>query len=70
MSKKIENQLNKEIFDLTLSFQREFPVIYNNLTETPLFLSYEHNDISDSEFEAYSAFLKAQLKVFQNSKQV
>ncbi|RAJ15351.1 hypothetical protein [Arenibacter echinorum] len=64
-SKKIENQFNKEIFDLTLSFQREFPVIYNNLTETPLFLNYEHNDISDSEFEGYCNFLKAQLQVLK-----
>lgn len=58
------NQLMKEIFDLTLSFQMEFPVIYDNLLETPLFLNYENKGISERELEEYYKFLKAQLRVF------
>lgn len=62
------NQLMKEIFDLTLSFQMEFPVIYDNLLETPLFLNYENKGISEMEFEEYYKFLKAQLRVFTKGK--
>ncbi len=36
-NKRNDNQLLQEIFDLTLSFQMDFPVIYDNLLETPLF---------------------------------
>ena len=36
----------KKIFDLTLSFQMDFPVIYDNLLETPLFLNYENREIA------------------------
>lgn len=67
-SKKTEDQLLKEIFNLTLSFQRKFPVIYNNLLETPLFLNYDQKEISNSEFEEYCKFLKAQLRVFEKEK--
>ena len=59
------NQLMKEIFDLTLSFQMEFPKIYENLLETPLFLNYDSKGISDMEFEEYNKFLKTQLGVLQ-----
>jgi len=51
----------QEIFDLTLSFQTEYPVIYDNLLETPLFLNYENKGISENEFEEYYKFLKVQL---------
>ncbi len=57
------DQLMKEIFDLTLSFQMEFPVIYDNLLETPLFLDYENKGISEMELEEYYKFLKAQLRI-------
>ncbi|MBO0329717.1 hypothetical protein [[Muricauda] lutisoli] len=60
-----DNQLLQEIFDLTLSFQMEFPEIYDNLMETPLFLNYENKGISENEFEEYCKFLKAQLRVFE-----
>lgn len=67
--KRKGNQLIKEILDLTLSFQMEFPVIYDNLLETPLFLSYEDKGgMSEMEFEEYHQFLKAQLQVFTNGK--
>jgi len=69
-NEETENQLMKEIFDLTLSFQMEFPVIYNNLLETPLFLNYENKGISEMEFEEYYKFLKAQLRVFTNGKTI
>lgn len=59
----IENRLMKEILDLTLSFQREFPVIYDNLLETPLFLDYEIRGISEMELEGYHKFLMTQLRI-------
>ncbi|MCR9228747.1 MAG: hypothetical protein NXH90_15115 [Flavobacteriaceae bacterium] len=64
-NKRNDNQLLQEIFDLTLSFQMDFPVIYDNLLETPLFLNYENKGISENEFEEYCKFLKAQLRVFE-----
>jgi hypothetical protein len=64
-NKRNDNQLLQEIFDLTLSFQMDFPVIYNNLPETPLFLNYENKGKSENEFEEYCKFLKAQLRVFE-----
>lgn len=67
-NKKIEDPLLKEILDLTLSFQIEFPSIYVNLLETPLFLNYDHEEISKTELEAYCQFLKTQLLVFEKEK--
>ncbi len=67
-NKKIKDCLIKEIFDLTLSFQVEYPGIYDNLLETPLFLDYDHKEISETEFEAYCGFLKAQFQVFEKEK--
>ena len=67
-NKKIEDQLMKEIFDLTLSFQIEFPEIYDNLLETPLFLNYGDKEISETEFEAYREFLRAQLRVLEKEQ--
>ncbi len=64
-NKREGNQLMQEIFDLTLSFQMEFPEIYDNLLETPLFLNYESRGISENEFEGYYKFLKTQLQVFE-----
>jgi hypothetical protein len=60
-NKRKGDELMKKIFDLTLSFQREFPVIYDNLLETPLFLSHENKGIAKIEFEEYYKFLKVQL---------
>ncbi|WP_273276233.1 hypothetical protein [Maribacter polysiphoniae] len=67
-NKQIENQLLTDILDLTLSFQIEFPSIYVNLLETPLFLNYADSEISKTELEAYYEFLKAQLRVFEKKK--
>ena len=64
------DQLMKEIFNLTLSFQMEFPVIYDNLLETPLFLNYENKGISEMEFEEYYKFLKAQLGILTKGKTI
>lgn len=64
-NKRNDDQLLQEIFDLTPSFQLEFPVIYDNLLETPLYLNYENKGISENEFEEYCKFLKAQLRVFE-----
>ena len=67
-NKRKGNQLMQEIFDLTLSFQTEYPVIYDNLLETPLFLNYENKGISENEFEEYYKFLKTQLRVFEKQR--
>ncbi|KAB7531473.1 hypothetical protein F8C76_08265 [Flagellimonas olearia] len=67
-NKRKGNQLMKGIFDLTLSFQMEFPVIYDNLSETPLFLDYENKGMSKIEFEEYYKFLKVQLRVFEKQR--
>jgi hypothetical protein len=68
LNKKIEDELMKEIFDLTLAIQIELPEIYNSLLETPLFLNYDSKDISENEFEEYCEFLKSQLRVFEKKK--
>lgn len=67
-NKEIDLQLMQRILDLTLSFQMEFPEIYINLLETPLFLNYDHKEISETEFEGYYEFLKAQLQVCEKEK--
>ncbi len=36
-NKKTAHQLLTAILDLTLTFQKEFPSIYDNLNETPTF---------------------------------
>ncbi|MCM8569867.1 hypothetical protein NE848_10785 [Gramella jeungdoensis] len=60
--------LLKEIFDLTLSFQLKYPEIYENLLETPLFLTYKNKDISKKEFLNYREFLKAQFEILEATK--
>jgi len=60
--------LLKEIFDLTLSYQLKYPEIYENLLETPLFLTYKNKDISKKEFLNYRGFLKAQLEILEATK--
>lgn len=60
--------LLKEIFDLTLSFQLKYPEIYENLLETPLFLTYKNKDISKKEYLDYREFLKAQLEILEATK--
>ncbi|MGA8853455.1 MAG: hypothetical protein WB492_04680 [Christiangramia sp.] len=58
----------KEIFDLTCAFQTKFPEIYENLLETPLFLTYKGTDTSQKEFKNYLDFLKTQLRIFEEEK--
>ncbi len=60
--------LLKEIFDLTLSLYLNYPEIYENLLETPLFLTYKNKDISTKEFLNYREFLKAQLEILEAIK--
>lgn len=36
--------------------------------ETTLFLNYDDKEISETEFEAYCRFLKAQFRVFEKEK--
>tara|TARA_R100000655_G_scaffold108408_1_gene160256 strand:- start:243 stop:476 length:234 start_codon:yes stop_codon:yes gene_type:complete len=61
-------KLLKEIFDLTISFQTKYPEIYVNLIETPLFLTYDHKNITEKEFFDYREFLKVQLEILETTK--
>ena len=65
---KIKERIMKDIMELTLSFQFKFPEIYENLMETPLFLTYQEKDISEVDFKNYREFLKNQLDVFEKEK--
>lgn len=67
MSLKKE-QLTIDIFSVTTSIQIEFPELYLYLTETPLFLSYEKNDIQLCDYEGYLESLQAQLSMKSERK--
>jgi hypothetical protein len=41
----LQNKLMDEIFLVTTVIQKEFPELYVNLSETPLFLSYSEKEI-------------------------
>lgn len=64
-NKKIEDLLLAVILDLTLAFQIEFPSIYDNSLKTPLFLNYNHSEISETELEAYYEFLQTDTKYYR-----
>jgi len=61
-------RLMGEIFDLTLSFQLKYPEIYENLLETPLFLTNKNENMTDNDFLNYREFLKAQLEILETTK--
>ena len=61
-------RLVSEIFELTLSFQLKYPEIYENLLETPLFLTNKNENMTDRDFLNYRESLKTQLMIFETVK--
>lgn len=57
-------KLMQEIFDITTIIQKTCPELYKNLSETPLFISYEEKEIKNADYRKYLDFLKKQLKEF------
>ncbi len=64
-NKFIPERITHKIFDLTLAYQNEFPEIYENLIETPLFLTYSSKGLSEKEFKNYYDSLNSQLKILE-----
>lgn len=60
-------KLIQEIFDLTTIIQKTCPELYKNLSETPLFISYEEKEIKTEDYRKYLDFLKNQLKEFSKT---
>lgn len=66
MRKEImQKQLMNEIFVVTAMIQKEFPELYEHLSETPLFLSDNIEGISLVDFKQYLESLKTQLATFK-----
>jgi septation ring formation regulator EzrA len=61
----LQNTLMEDIFVMTAIIQKKFPELYENLRETPLFLSEKRKDIGTVDFEHYLDSLKTQLKTFE-----
>ena len=55
----------KEVYDNEGNFIRTFR--YKNLTETPLFISYEEKEIKNSDYKTYLNFLENQLEEFSKN---
>jgi hypothetical protein len=67
-NKFIQDMITHKIFDLTLLYQMKFPEIYENLLETPLFLTYSSGEISDEDLRNYYDSLKSLLSNFEREK--
>lgn len=61
-------QLMKDILSVTEQIRRQYPELYKVLTETPLFLPSNEQEISVADFRRYLESLTAQLKTFEESK--
>lgn len=57
-------KLIRKIFDITAVIQNSCPQLYMNLTETPLFISYEESEIKNIDYKRYLDFLIIQLEEF------
>lgn len=57
----------QDIFDITTVIQKTCPELYKNLTETPLFISYEEKEIKNSDYKTYLNFLENQLEEFSKN---
>lgn len=68
MNDKRKKMMN-EIFDITTVIQKICPELYNNLTETPLFISYKEKEIKNADYRKYLDFLKNQLEEFSKTYQ-
>lgn len=56
--------LIRHIFKITETIQRQYPELYENLIETPLFLSVLEPKITDENYTEYLSSLWLQLKTF------
>ena len=60
-------ELINEIFVVTTKIQKEYPELYENLRETPLFLTENETEIGSADFEQYLESLKTQLADFRQA---
>ena len=63
----LKRKLMDDIFVVTARIQVEYPELYVNLRETPLFLSTDENEINMIDFEQYLESLNLQLAAFQKA---
>ncbi|MDR0228353.1 MAG: hypothetical protein LBI72_04740 [Flavobacteriaceae bacterium] len=68
--KDLKEKLMQEIIEVTTVIQRQCPELYVTLQETPLFISYDKQDIKIEDYEKYLSFLKKQLQEFMDEKKV
>jgi hypothetical protein len=68
MNIMIHKELINDILVVTTKIQKEFPELYENLKETPLFISENEKEISTADFEQYLESLNSQLADFRQSK--
>jgi hypothetical protein len=67
MNIMIHKELINEIFVVTTKIQKEYPELYENLRETPLFIAENEKQISTADFEQYLESLKTQLADFRQA---
>ncbi len=65
MEMNLPQKLLHEIFVTTSKIQKEYPELYENLRETPLFLNGTKYEITTVDFEQYLESLQTQLAVFR-----
>ncbi len=63
----LQKKLTDEIFTVTARIQKEFPALYQNLSETPLFLPPQETQLNIDDFRKYLESLKAQLADFEKA---
>jgi len=61
----LQKELTNEIFVVTTAIQNEAPELYDHLSETPLFLSYDEKGISVVDFEQYLESIQMQMTAFE-----
>jgi hypothetical protein len=66
----LPRKLLHEIFVTTSKIQKEYPELYENLRETPLFLDDNRDEITAVDFEQYLESLQTQLAVFRKTSVV
>lgn len=57
------HQLMQEIVRVTGIIKVNYPVLYASLYETPLFVSYEDEELEEDYFQDYLEFLNNQLAI-------
>ena len=70
MEMNLPQKLLHEIFVTTSKIQKEYPELYENLRETPLFLNGVKYEITTVDFEQYLESLQTQLAVFRKTSVV